>query len=339
MEVIMLCSDGTLSQTLPAILDQPASLQSATDNLQAMLQQAQAYAANGRSANTRKAYAGDWAQFETWCTQEGWASCPAAPEVVALYLTALTMQGRKFNTLTRRLAAIKQAHEGAGLSSPTTAPVVQAVLTGIRRTHGIAVQAVDALLTEDISAMVRALPSTLVGTRDRALLLLGFAGAFRRSELVALNVTDIEERREGLVVTLRFSKTDQEGQGRLVGIPHGVHEGTCPVRAMQEWLQAAGISEGAVFRGMNRHGQLISSRLSGRAVADIIKRAADAAGLDSRKISGHSLRAGHCTTAARAGVEERVLMQQTGHKSSAMLRRYVRAGSLFQENSAAALGL
>jgi len=307
----------------PTTLAQMASLPPA-DARQAMVRQAQVYVANGRSEHTRTAYAADWKHFETWCTQEGWVSCPAAPEVVALYLTALTMQGRKFNTLTRRLAALKQAHEVAGLASPTTAPVVQAVLTGIRRTHGIAVQAVDALLTEDIIAMVHALPPTLVGIRDRALLLLGFAGAFRRSELVGLNVEDLTERQEGVAVTLRFSKTDQEGNGRLVGIPYGTREATCPVRAVQAWLQAAGIRDGAVFRGMNRHGQVISARLSGRAVADVIKRTADAAGLDGTKVSGHSLRSGHCTTAARAGVEERVLMQQTGHKSSAMLRRYIR---------------
>jgi len=307
--------------------------------MRAVLQQAQVYFANGRSVNTKKAYASDWAQFEAWCAGEGWVSLPAAPETIALYLTAMTMQGRKVNTLTRRLAAIHQAHQAAGFPSPTSTPVVQTVLTGIRRTHGVAVQGVDALLTEEIVVMVRTLPETLLGTRDRALLLLGFAGAFRRSELVNMNVEDLASRREGLAITLPFGKTDQEGHGRLVGIPYGTHDETCPVLAVRHWLAAAQITDGAVFRGLNRHGQVISSRLAGRAVATIIKRAAEAAGFDSTHISGHSLRAGHCTAAALAGVEERVLQQQTGHKSSTMLRRYIRAGSLFLENSAAALGL
>ncbi len=332
---------NSLVQAQPAastVLARPTTA-TCTGDMQDVLRQAQAYFANGQSANTRKAYASDWTQFEAWCAGERWSALPAAPETVALYLTAMTMQGRKLNTLTRRLAAINQAHLAAGLPSPTSTPVVHAVLTGIRRTHGTAAQGVDALLTEDIVAMVRTLPDTLLGKRDRALLLLGFSGAFRRSELVKMDLKDIVQRREGLAITLPFSKTDQIGRGRLVGIPYGEHDESCPVRALQDWLEAAQITEGAVFRGLNRHGQLISSRLSGRAVATIIKRAADAAGLDSAKYSGHSLRAGHCTTAARAGVEERVLQQQTGHKSPIMLRRYVRAGSLFLENSASALGL
>ncbi|MHB9129939.1 MAG: site-specific integrase [Armatimonadota bacterium] len=134
-------------------------------------------------------------------------------------------------------------------------------------------------------------------------------------------------------------KTDQDGQGRLIGIPYGQHEETCPVRAMRAWLDAARILEGAVFRGMCRHDQFASERLSKRAVADVIKRTAKAAGLDPTRFSGHSLRAGHCTTAARAGVSEHTIMQQTGHKSLATLHRYIRQGSLFQENSAASLGL
>ncbi|HEY3378891.1 MAG TPA: site-specific integrase, partial [Armatimonadota bacterium] len=301
-----------------------------------IVRQAQVYFANGKAENTRKAYASDWAQFTAWCAGEGWGALPAAPETVALYLTAITMQGRTLNTLTRRLAAIKHAHATAGFTSPTTSPVVHAILTGIRRTHGMMAHGSEALLTEDIKAMVRALPENVLGTRDRALILLGFAGAFRRSELTAMNMADLDLRQDGLAVTLRFSKTDQMGQGRLVGIPYGAHEETCPVKATLDWLAAAQITGGAVFRGLNRAGHLISDRLSGRAVATIIKRAADAAGLDSTRYSPHGLRSGHCTSAARAGVDERVLMQQTGHRSSAMLRRYVRSGSLFLENSAAA---
>jgi len=316
-----------------------ANILACSDDMRNIMEQAQKYFANGHSENTRIAYASDWAQFELWCNVQGMMALPAVPEVIAIYLTAMTMQGMKLNTITRRLAAIKQEHTLAGLPSPTSSPIVHAVLKGIRRTHGVMAHGSDALLTEDIVAMVGALPKTQKGKRDKALILLGFAGAFRRSELVAMDVADLELRREGLAITLRFSKTDQQGVGRLVGIPYGAHEETCPVRALQDWLAAANITEGAIFRGMNRGGGIISERLSGRAVSTLIKEATEAAGLDSARYSPHSLRSGHCTSAARAGVEERVLQQQTGHKSPAMLRRYVRSGSLFLENSAAALGL
>jgi integrase len=258
---------------------------------------------------------------------------------VACYLTDLALQGRKVSTLTQHLAAISFEHQGTGYATPSRSPVVRHVITGIRRSIGVAPHQVDALYTEDIQRMVATLPNTLIGKRDRALLLLGFAGAFRRSELVALNIDDLQFRAEGLCVRLSRSKTDQEGLGRLIGIPYGQYAETCPVLAVRIWLDDAHITEGAVFRGMSRHDRIASERLSKRAVADVVKRTAKAAGLNPTQVSGHSLRAGHCTTAARAGVSEHVIMQQTGHKSLATLHRYIRQGSLFQENSAASLGL
>jgi integrase len=187
--------------------------------------------------------------------------------------------------------------------------------------------------------MVNALPENLLGKRDRAFLLLGFAGAFRRSELVSLDVADVETNREGIVVTLKRSKTDQEGQGRRVGIPYGSNAVTCPVRALNEWLEASAITAGALFRSVNRHGQLRSERLSDKAVALVVKRSAEAAGLDASQYAGHSLRSGLATSAAQAGVSERAIMAQTGHKSLNMVRRYIREGSLFRENAAAKIGL
>lgn len=186
--------------------------------------------------------------------------------------------------------------------------------------------------------MLDTLPDSLRGIRDKALLLLGFAGAFRRSELVQLQVADIEECREGLKVTLRRSKTDQEGEGMVKAIPFGSNEDTCPVRAYQVWLAAAGIAEGVVFRSVSRHGT-IGAPLSDKDVARAVKKAADAAGLDAGKFSGHSLRAGLATSAAAAGVSERIIMQQTGHKSERMVRKYIREGNLFRENAVSAIGL
>jgi integrase len=187
--------------------------------------------------------------------------------------------------------------------------------------------------------MIERLPLSLQGTRDRALLLVGFAGAFRRSELVGLDIADLEFGRDGLVVTVRRSKTDQEGQGRRVGIPYGSHAETCPVRAAQEWVDLLDTTSGPLFRRIDRHGHIGAARLSDKAVALIIKRCARAAGLGAADLAGHSLRAGLATAAAAAGVSERAIMAQTGHRSLATVRKYIREGSLFLENAAGKVGL
>ena len=175
--------------------------------------------------------------------------------------------------------------------------------------------------------------------RDRALLLAGFAGAFRRSELVGLDVSDLEFNSAGLIVNIRRSKTDQEGQGRKVGLPYGSTPVTCPVRALEAWLAVLGTDEGPLFRGINRHGHLAGRRLTAQSVALVIKRRAAQAGMETRDLAGHSLRAGLATAAAAAGVSERAIMAQTGHRSLATLRKYLREGSLFLENAAAKVGL
>jgi integrase len=183
------------------------------------------------------------------------------------------------------------------------------------------------------------LPDSLLGVRDRALLLLGYAGAMRRCDLVGLDVTDLAFGDEGLVVVVRKSKTDQVGAGRKIGIPFGQRAETCPVRAVQVWLEESAIGEGPVFRSMNKHGHVLEQRLSGKAVAEVVKRSLVAAGKSARQFAGHSLRAGLITQAAMAGVSERAIQDQSGHKSLAVMRRYIRDGSLFRENAAAKVGL
>jgi integrase len=173
----------------------------------------------------------------------------------------------------------------------------------------------------------------------RALLALGFAGAFRRSELVALDVADLEFSRAGLIVTLRRSKTDQEGRSRRLGIPYGSSEPTCPVRSLQVWLESASILDGPVFRSLDRFHRVQPRRLSDKAVALVVKRRAKAVGLDPARYAGHSLRAGLATSAAAAGASERAIMSQTGHRSADMVRRYIREASLFASNPAAMVGL
>jgi len=191
----------------------------------------------------------------------------------------------------------------------------------------------------ELRTMVGGLGTDSSGCRDRALLLLGFAGALRRSELVGLDVADITEGTDGLTVRLRRSKTDQEGAGRTVGVSYGSNPVTCPVRAWRAWLELSGITEGPAFRSVDRHGRIGTTRLSPQAVALVLKRHAARAGIDPGEVAGHSLRAGLATSAAEAGVPERVIAATTGHKGTAMLRRYIREGSLFRENAASAIGL
>ncbi len=288
---------------------------------------------------TTKVYAHDWSLFVTWCVQHGAVALPATPHTVARYLIDLS-KDHKPATLTQHCSAIAGAHKAAGYEEPPTRSIlVHKTLSGIRRQQGVAPDAKAPLTVADIRAIMRGhLPTGIKGTRDRALLLLGFAGAFRRSELVGIDVEHVEFVAEGMVVTLPRSKTDQEGVGRKVGIPFGHNAATCPVDALMAWLEVAGIDSGPVFRGVDRHGH-IGGRLTGCGVALLVKHYVAAIGRDPRAFSGHSLRAGHATAAALAGVEERDIMRQTGHRSTTMLRRYIRDGSLFRSNSAAALGL
>jgi integrase len=263
---------------------------------------------------------------------------PATPEGVAAFI-AERADHLKVGSIQRRLNAITEAHRAMGLESPTHSAIVRNVLKGIRRTHGTAEAQKAAALTDDIRAMVAATDTGLIGARDRALILLGFAGAFRRSELVGLDVEDCTFDGNGLTINLRRSKVDQEGLGRKIGIPFGANPETCPVRNVHVWTNAAGISCGPLFRRISRHGQMQAGRLSGLAVARVVKKLVGRAGLDPDNYAGHSLRAGHVTVATIAEVPERIIMKQTGHKSVQMVRRYMRDASLFRENSAGKLGL
>jgi integrase len=293
-----------------------------------------------KAPNTRKAYRSDWNDFTAWCEDHGLSPLPAAPETVALYLSDLAATHRP-STMRRRLTAISAAHKAARKPSPATMDhaVVSETLKGIRRTLGVAQTCKSPLLTADLRKMIAAVPDGLLGSRDRALLLLGFAGAFRRSELAALNVEDIALTDDGLVVTIRRSKCDQEAEGRRVAIPWGSNPDTCPVRAFKRWITETGITTGAVFRSVNRHGHLRPGRLRHDSIGRIVKAAAVRAGLDPRPYAGHSLRAGLATQSYLNGANELSIMEQTGHRSLAMVRRYIRDTSLFRDNPASRLGL
>jgi integrase len=297
------------------------------------------YLESARARNTIRGYRSSFQQFQLWCEAASLTALPATEETVALYISSQADRLRPA-TLEHHLAAIRKAHKAAGFSSLIQDSVLVAeTLKGIKRTHGTAPKQKAPVLTEDLRVMLRLLPDSLQGIRDRAILLLGFAGAFRRSELVALDLDDLQFQLEGLLVTLRRSKTDQEGQGRHVAIPYGLHSDTCPVGALETWLYAAGITEGPVFRPVRKGGFLCAVRITGHAIASVVKRYAKKAGLPVDSFSGHSLRAGFVTSAARAGEPERRIMRQTGHKSIEMVLRYVRQANAFQDNAVNSLGL
>jgi site-specific recombinase XerD len=301
--------------------------------------QARRYARDARAQNTKRAYLSDTMQFTRWCVDRRLSPLPATPSTVANYLSWLAVQGRKVATIHRALAAISQAHRMAGLPSPRGDEGLKEVMKGIRRTIGAAQVKKAPVLVGDLRALLAATGSGTKGTRDRALLSLGFAGAFRRSELVDLDIAELDFTSEGLEVTLRKSKTDQEGAGTKVGIPYGGHPQSCPVRLTRAWLDAAGLTEGPLFRPVSRHGKASSRRLSGKAVASVVQQLASRIGLDPTKLGAHSLRAGLATTAIRAGKQESTVMRQTRHKSVAVFRGYVRHADLFRENAAAGIGL
>lgn len=318
------------------------SLIPALTDLDELVSKAKAFAEASTAASTRRAIRCDWSDFDSWCRRHQMPSLPASPETVALYL-ADRASSLAPQTLTRRLTSITQAHRAAGFTglSPasTKQPAVGAVLHGIRRVKGVQQHGKDPLLAEQIRALVATCGDDRQGFRDRGLILVGFAGAFRRSELCRIHVEGLEFCDAGIVVHIGRSKTDQEGAGRKVGIPWGAEPETCPVRALERWLAAAEIVSGPVFRSVNQTGCVSAQRMHPSSVALVIKRAARRAGLDDAVFSGHSLRSGHVTRAALNKVSERAICRQTGHKSPKSLDRYVKVLGLFEENAASGLGI
>jgi integrase len=293
-------------------------------------------AESARASATRKAYRSDWTHFAAWCAGHDRTALPADPVTVGLYI-ARHADILSVATLTRRLSAIATAHRMANHPMDTRHPAIRDVMRGLRREKGMAQDHAEALTVPLLRRLLATCGDRLLDQRDRALLLVGFGAALRRSELVALDVVDITVAPEGLRVTIRRSKSDQDGEGAVLAIGRTGRE-TCPVAAYTGWLTASGILEGAVFRGISRHGR-IGGRLSTDAVSEIVQKRAGAAGLDASLFSGHSMRAGFATSAAQAGIEERVIMRQTRHQSVATVRRYIRDGELFDRNLVAEIGL
>ena len=295
---------------------------------------ARAYAVASKADATRRAYRSDFTIFAAWCEAAGHSPVSASGDVVASFLALQADAGVRPSTLARRAAAIGYAHHLAGLTSPTTSPVVRAVLAGIRREKGTRPTRKAPATAERVGAMLAGIPAdTMRGRRDRALLTLGFAGAFRRSELVALEVADLAFEPDGVRVTIRRAKGDQEGQGAEVAIPRGTK--LRPVAALQAWLKAADIRDGPLFRSLDRHGRLGAIALTAQSVALIVKHYAEAAGLDPADFAGHSLRAGFLTSAAEAGADVLRMAEVSRHRRIETLQGYVRRANAFRGHAGA----
>jgi integrase len=308
------------------------------ESIERLVESARRYVEQGKAKSTRRAYRASFAGFEEWCTSRGLSACPSPPATVAIYLAALADAGAAVATIEKMLAAIAHEHRSRGFVWPRGEPAVRETMAGIRRTIGTSPTTKKAPVGDDeLAALVATLGEDLAGLRDRALLTLGWSSACRRSELVALDVADLEFQTEGLHVRVRRSKNDQEAKGLDKGVPYASSPALCAVRAVRAWLDAAGIKEGAIFRGVDRYGNVAKNRLADRTVARVVQRAALAAGLDPARYGGHSLRSGFMTTAAEKGRPLEAIMRQTGHKSERVARGYIQHATVFVNNPAKGL--
>jgi integrase len=326
---------NSTGETLPAVV--PAGGALVTDA--ATIEAARRYVEASKAANTRRSYRTAWAQWVEWANANGAAPCPADPAAIALWLAHLADAGAKPSTIKARLAGVAATHRERGHVLDVKAREISAVVAGVRRSHGVAPTKKAPVLTDDLRAMLGNLPPTLAGVRDRAILLIGFGAALRRSELAALDVEDVTITAQGLQVMVRQSKTDQDGEGALIAIHRGRDPRVCPVAALETWLARSGITTGPLFRAVigRTANTLRKQRLDARTVALIVQRAAEAAGLNGAAYGGHSLRAGLATAAALAGADLQAIMNQTRHKNVDVARGYVRIADIWRDNVTARL--
>jgi site-specific recombinase XerD len=292
---------------------------------------AHSYSVADKAAETQRAYRSDFAAFTAYCLAHGQPSLPATPAIVAAFVSSEARRGISASTIARRIASIRYSHKLAGHPTPTDDEKMKSVVRGIRKSIGTAQIRKTPATADVVADMLKTCPSTLRGRRDRALLALGFAGAFRRSELVALTVADLAESSDGFRVMIRKSKTDQESSGQEIAIPRGTK--LRPVEAVCAWLDAARITEGPIFRPINRGGRVVNATLTAESAAQVVKDAAERAGLDPDMFAGHSLRAGFLTSAAAAGASVFKMMDVSRHRSVETLRGYIRDADKFTDHA------
>ena len=292
---------------------------------------------NSKAQNTVRAYKSDFEDFGLFCVKNGFKNLPSEPKVISLYLTYLATKKIKISTIKRRLVSIGVIHKMKGYYLDTKHPIIIENFMGIKRAIGTNQRGKKPLLINNLKALIDVINkeniSDLKKLRDTSLLLLGFAGGFRRNELISLDIEDIEFVFEGMKVTLKKSKTDQFGEGFVKGIPHFENYLYCPVKNLKKWLNMSKIKYGPIFTRFSKGTKVTNTRLTDQSVALIIKEYLSKAGIDSKNYSGHSLRSGFATSAAEAGAEERSIMAMTGHKSSEMVRRYIKEANIFKNNA------
>ena len=279
---------------------------------------------NSKSENTLRAYQSDYNDFSLFCSKNGFQAMPTQPKILALYITHLSSYS-KYSTLKRRLASISILHKTKGHYIDTKHPIIMENLMGIKRTNGSNQKGKKPLLINDLKILINAIHQSNEKDkrkiRDKALVLIGFSGGFRRSELVDIEYEDLEFVSEGVKIFVKRSKTDQSGEGMTKAIPYFDNEKFCPVIALKNWIEIFDLKKSRIFN------------ISDKSVALIIKKYANYAGLDSHRYAGHSLRSGFATSTAESGAEERSIMAMTGHKSTEMVRRYIKEANLFKNNA------
>ena len=292
---------------------------------------------NSKANNTIRAYKSDFNDFGLFCAQNGFKSLPSEPKIVSLYLTHLSTKDIKMSTLKRRLVSIGIVHKLKGHYLDTKHPSIIENIMGIKRRKGSIQKGKKPLLINDLKSIINAIDKQkneeIKKIRDRSIILVGFSGGFRRNEIVSLDLEDLDFVPEGIKITIKKSKTDQFGEGSLKGLPYFDNSQYCPVLSLKKWIETSNINSGPLFRRFSKGSKLTNNRLTDQTVALLIKKYLDLAGINSKNYSGHSLRSGFATTAAESGAEERSIMAMTGHKSTEMVRRYIKEASLFKNNA------
>ena len=292
---------------------------------------------SSKANNTVRAYKSDFNDFGVFCAQNGFKSLPSEPKVVSLYLTHLSTNNVKMSTLKRRLVSIGVIHKLKGHYLDTKHPVIIENIMGIKRRKGSIQKAKKPILIRSLKLIINAIDKQnkqeIKKFRDRSIILIGFSGGFRRNEIVSLDYDDLDFVPEGLKINIKRSKTDQFGEGFTKALPYFDSSQYCPVISLKNWLNISKITSGPVFRRFLKGSKLSENRLTDQTVAILIKEYLNLAGINSKNYSGHSLRSGFATSAAESGVEERNIMAMTGHKSTEMVRRYIKEANLFKNNA------
>jgi len=292
---------------------------------------------SSKAENTVRAYKSDFKDFGLFCAQNGFKSLPSEPKVVSLYLTHLSTKDVKMSTLKRRLVSIAVIHKLKGHYLDTKHPIIIENIMGIKRRKGSIQKGKKPLLINNLKLLINVIDEynkeDIIKLRDRSIILMGFSGGFRRSEIVSLNYDDLDFVTEGLKINIKRSKTDQFGEGSLKGLPYFDNTKYCPVLSLKNWIEISNINSGPLFRRFSKSSKLLENRLSDQTIALLIKKYLKLAGINNKDYSGHSLRSGFATAAAEAGAEERNIMAMTGHKSTEMVRRYIKEANLFKNNA------